>query len=311
MLIEEPRFLTGLVPSCGDASISESDTRALRATLSFVLDSLLPVVPETDYLDMVILVAAVQANVAHFAHAPSLNKAFATLDHSPPDTLRRPVPVNALAASINLSFETVRRRVGRLAQRNLCHVGPAGVVVTNQTMSQAGHGQILLDHQMRVHRLCRDAGLAAPASLEIPIPNPVDLGPVRAIARVSYDHLVRVLALLLAWLGDLTTSLSWAMLLRVNVEPLPHGFGAPDERAPVSVLGVARRLRLPEANVRRRLLQALDQGFCVRATGGLVVTDGVLKSPEFVNLMAANRVSLSRLSGQLERLGASPARPPL
>ena len=47
-----------------------------------------------DVIDALLLAAISQANVAQITRSPELQRTYATLDHPPPDELRRPVSIS-------------------------------------------------------------------------------------------------------------------------------------------------------------------------------------------------------------------------
>ncbi len=61
-----------------------------------------------------------QANNAPLTRDPEARARYGGLDALAPDGERRPVSINAVAASLGLPFETVRRRIRRLAAEQVC-----------------------------------------------------------------------------------------------------------------------------------------------------------------------------------------------
>ncbi len=78
----------------------------------------------------IIFLAVVQANVAHLSHLSEESLRYAELDSPPPDTVRRPAPINAIASSLSLPYETVRRHIHALIEDGHCvKVRGKGVIV--------------------------------------------------------------------------------------------------------------------------------------------------------------------------------------
>ena len=63
-----------------------------------------------DVIDGILLTAINQANVLPIMRDPQIQRRYATLDNPPPDELRRPVSISAVASSLHVPFETARRR---------------------------------------------------------------------------------------------------------------------------------------------------------------------------------------------------------
>lgn len=89
--------------------------------------------PGEDILTMLVHRAIVTANLAHLDVDPSLRQ-FATLAAAPPDEVRRPVSVRAVAASMGVPFETVRRRTQRLVELGICRRVRGGLIVPAATL---------------------------------------------------------------------------------------------------------------------------------------------------------------------------------
>src|SRR5690349_5823504 len=79
-----------------------------------------------DVIDGLLLVAISQANVAQITRSPELQRTYARLDEAPPDDLRRPVSINAIAGSLRIPFETARRRIASLAEADVVRMTPKG-----------------------------------------------------------------------------------------------------------------------------------------------------------------------------------------
>ena len=89
-----------------------------------------------DLLACVVLMAVIQANVAHLDEPTA---AWAPDDGgAPPDTLRRPISVLALAHSLRMPYETMRRTVARLSRDGLLVRTGDGVVAPGAALADAG-----------------------------------------------------------------------------------------------------------------------------------------------------------------------------
>src|SRR5688572_33336373 len=90
-----------------------------------------------DILDALLLCAISQANVAQITRNPELQRAYATLDQPPPDELRRPVSISAVANSLRMPFETARRRIAALKALGVVQTTPRGVIVPAELLNTA------------------------------------------------------------------------------------------------------------------------------------------------------------------------------
>ena len=73
-----------------------------------------------DLVQGIVFIALIQANIAWLNEDKAMAQAFGDMDTPPPDDLRRPVSARALAASLGLPRETVRRQVEKMVARGLC-----------------------------------------------------------------------------------------------------------------------------------------------------------------------------------------------
>ena len=87
---------------------------ALRASAGFTLDLLKIYRGDRDLADALILAALIQSSSAPIAGDPGLQRRYGVFAAPAPATMRRAISMNAVAASLGLPFETVRRRVKRL-----------------------------------------------------------------------------------------------------------------------------------------------------------------------------------------------------
>jgi hypothetical protein len=112
------------------------DEQMVRAAIRLVANYMLrnvEVVSEAangDLMAGLIFSAIVQANVRPISNDPKLGKAYGHMDAIPPDELRSPVSVNALAESLKIPYETTRRHVNKLIKLGFCvKLGTRGVIV--------------------------------------------------------------------------------------------------------------------------------------------------------------------------------------
>jgi len=268
---------------------------ALRASARYLLETLQPSVAGIDHVDMLILIAIIQANVSRITDDRALSARFAGLAQRPPDALRRPIPVRALAMSLNLSVETARRRTVRLQAHGLCEQVQGGVRVPAAVMAQTDHDSLLVRQFDRLRALCRDAGAPGEVAAWVDAIDPAT-APMRALARLVFDHGLRISTPLLTTVGDLVGLLAWLVLLRDG--SLLPGAVADARPGRQTARRVARALGLPETNVRRRVRRLVADGHASDLPDGLAATEGAALAA----LGHHNTVSLGRLYAALARL---------
>ena len=293
---------------------------ASRLTAAYLLDSIAIARGEAHVLDALLASAIIQANVAEISQHADLAVSFAETDSLPTDDLRRPVSMNAVASSLNLPFETVRRRVSAMVQDGFCRFVDGGVIVPSEILAQPEYFVAAFKGYERLRAFyyqLRDLGLLP----DLPPPT-VDLAagtfPVRAVTRLVGSYVLRIVeAMGMAGAiveGNLVDALVLMEVFRSNVEHLSHvqrggeGFDPVDmvsdrQRVPVSISTVARRLGLPHETVRRRVTGLVKRGVCARTPGGLIIPARTLAHPALRQQLAGNAANLQRLFSSLARLG--------
>ncbi|HWA60572.1 MAG TPA: hypothetical protein VG939_04320 [Caulobacteraceae bacterium] len=109
----------------------------MRLTQHFFLRQaeLLADITGGDLLLGVVFIAISSANTGYLAEPSNDQHGYADLDDLPPDELRRPVSVLAIAESLRLPYETARRYVARLEAQGLVRrVGRQGVIVPTSAL---------------------------------------------------------------------------------------------------------------------------------------------------------------------------------
>lgn len=291
-----------------------------RVSVAFVLDSVRIGRRGHDLIDALILLAIVQSNVGPLSRDPDLQRSYATYDEPPPDDIRRPVSMNAIAHSLRLPYETVRRRVTQLVKLGECVITPRGVYVPAAALSSPGHRATVEANYELVRSLywrLREIGglgdLPPPAA-----PWGADgnggAPPVRMVARFSSDYFLRVMEGLRQRVGGLIEGLILMDILRANTEHLTdldsgteedgaRGFVHDELRRPVRATALAARLDLPEETVRRHVAQLLKEERCVRWPEGLVVPTHLMVRPQVGGMLRDNLAHLHRMFAGLSQLG--------
>lgn len=311
-------------PALSAISAADEQTGRLRLTsrltAAYLLDTIAIVRGEGHLLDTLLASAIIQANVAEIVQHADLQLAFAESDALPPDDMRRPVSVNALASSLNVPFETVRRRVAGLVRDGYCVAVEGGVIVPSAVLIRPKYYADAFRGYERLRAFyyqLRDLDLLQ----DLPSPS-VDLAagafPVRAVARLVGAYVLRIVEMLgkagILAEGDLVDALILLEAFRTNVEHLAQDLGSrvafgpgnvvsDSQRRPVSVAALAKRLGMPQETVRRRVSALVARGACRRVGGGVIVPSELLAHPFLRRSLSGNAANLQRLFGSLARLG--------
>lgn len=252
-------------------------------------------------LDALLVVAINQANIAPLTRDPAARARYGQIDAPAPDGERRPVSVNAIAASLGLPFETARRRIKRLTAIGVCSVTSDGVVVPAAFLVSPVYVQsVLLGHE-RLRRFyvdMREAGLVP----DLPPPAYADHEvPVRAAARLLADYVLRACEGLMREASNAVSVLTLTALLAEALAGREGDAGRP--HAPVPVKALAARLRLPAETVRRHAAVFVEDGVCLRSPGGLVLPPEGLDRPGLQLLFTDNAKDIARLLAGLAERG--------
>jgi DNA-binding IclR family transcriptional regulator len=276
----------------------------LRATSRQVLDQVRLARGPLDFLDALILMAITQANVDPIVRDPELNRTFATYQDVPPDDLRRPISINAVAQSLGAPFETVRRRVTRLSRAGIYRITPTGVVVPGWVVLIATHRASLEAGYERTRALyvhLARLGALGPTPVAEPWQGPA---PLRAVARLGADYLLRLITTASAEIGDLSDAAIWLEVLRSSQEHLPDEAGIDRMQSrPVRVAGLARRMGMPFETVRRRVADLVARELCEAAADGVTLAGSAASDRTITKISEGNHRDLARLFTAMGHLG--------
>ena len=112
---------------------------AEHSVMRLSLDYFLRVIHQTsvtfdgDLVGGIIFIALIRANAQHLAEAVQME--FSQSHGIIPDAFRRPVSVKSISDSLNLPYETVRRRIGELCAQGYCDRLPGrGFIVPERVL---------------------------------------------------------------------------------------------------------------------------------------------------------------------------------
>ncbi|MBX3484633.1 hypothetical protein [Phenylobacterium sp.] len=272
-----------------------------------------------DVIDGLLLCAIAQTNVSQISRNSELQLRYAALDQPPPDDLRRPVSISALANSLRVPFETVRRRVAALVEVGVVNSVPKGVIVPTAPLTSPFYRMAAEAQYNLVRNLyfrLRGIGLLD----DLPEPDTPGFDPekppVRLVMRLSSDYLLRLADPITLYIGDLVTGLVLMDMIHANTEHLPDTEGGeadagwsvegfvPDEvRKPVRPTALSERLGIPPETVRRHIQHLLDDDQCERWENGYLVPSRVLTRDPFVRYMVDNQSHVHRMYAGLADFG--------
>jgi DNA-binding IclR family transcriptional regulator len=285
--------------------------RALLLSAGFIVDVANLSRDGGDLLDPLVFAAIVQANQASLRHDPVVQQVYGDSGEALPDELRRPISINAVAHSLRLPFETVRRRVRGLVQAGQCVVTPAGAYVPQAVIVGAAHARIQAERMarlMRLHAELADAGFLAREHV-LPAPLPLDLK--RTVNRALSEYMLRSCERVVELVPSVFDGFVLLGLGAANGEAL---LADPDEPpGPCSTRSLARRLGLPQETARRRLICLEAAGFARREPRGWLAAARPAEEQRLLRLAAENEADLRRLMARLRELSevvdaASPRR---
>ena len=131
---------------------------AEHCVMRCTLDYFLRTVHETsksfqgDLISGVIFVALIRANTQHLAETTQLEY---SMSHGViPNEVRRPVSVKSISDSLDLPYETVRRRIGRLYAEGYCeHIPRQGFVVPERVLMRPEFVDVLARNHANFQQL--------------------------------------------------------------------------------------------------------------------------------------------------------------
>ncbi|MFC3071417.1 hypothetical protein [Phenylobacterium soli] len=279
-----------------------------RLTVAYVLDAVAIARGDGHVLDTLLVSAIIQANVQEISRRPDLHRAYAESDEIPPDDLRVPISINALSSSLQIPFETARRRVKGLVAEGMCRTVGGGVIVPAEVLQRPHYYADAFRGFQRLQTFYYQlADLGLLRDLPASAAEPGAVFPIRAAARLVGAYMLRVVEDL-AKIGDLLDALILLEIFRSNVADWPadlaHSAPIPDDRRlPMAAQSLAVRLGVPYETARRRVTALMEAGFCERVKGGLIVPARTLAGPRLRPALIDNASNLHRLFAALSQLG--------
>lgn len=270
-----------------------------------------------DPMDALLVATIIQANVDAATAGLDEQVAFGPLDRPPPDVARRRVSISRVADSLDLRFETVRRRVNRLKARGIIVADSAGVIVPESYFhTPANATTVTAIDALAEHTYWRlvDLGYFDDRPLPPPPYHPPE-HPYRAVARHFTSYALRVGGEMRLLCGDYMNLLLVLHLSHLNTAGLgdardqgtvSHEAGPvidDPHKTAISVAALARETGVPFETTRRRLNRLAEQDICQQVEGGYIMPAKTLLS--FAQILApTNEMNLTRLYRNCALVGA-------
>lgn len=268
-------------------------------SFAFLRDEMATGIGQLDPLDALLVTAINQANIAPLTRDPAARAAYGGLEAPAPDAARRPVSINAVAASLGLPFETTRRRICRLAAQGVCALSPEGVVAPSAFLASPAYVQSVTASHDRLRQFYDELKAADLLQALPPAAFETETIPIRAAARLLADYVLRSGEGLLRETGNVISALTLVALIASALADE----SAAGERRALSVRAIASTLRLSPETVRRHVAEMTEDGLCARTSAGLLITDEALERPGVRLLLEDNLGNVQRLLAGLAERG--------
>lgn len=278
-----------------------------------------------DLIAALIFTALWLGNVRHITNSAA-NTEFGGMDNLPPDSLRRPVSVQALANALRIPYETVRRYAQAMIKAGVCiRVGKRGLIVPAAVHNQPHRRKAFQESLQSLLRFLGDLKQARFdfAPYRHTLGNTVALPPagempanVRALLRISMELVLQGVEMVgRLHSNDFLTGMIYTAIWTANVrhvtcsgDNLKYGNITqflPDElRRPVTVNAIAGALRLPYETTRRYVSDLVRAGRAIRIDGkGVIIPGAQFARPDYSEGVRESYGHILRTVSDLHRAG--------
>ena len=290
--------------------------RLTRLSLGYLLDQIHLSRNGADIVDRLLIAAVIDANLGAIKQDQGLQFTYGALDAASPDELLRPVSVNAVAQSVGLPFETVRRRIARLTRDGACVATDGGVLVPQAALASPAFKSMSVARFERLRQFHAELVAAdALPDIRTSATAATERGwggadpPVRVVNRILAEHLLRFIEAVMRQAGDPLAALLLLEAARANIELIPQPqageeFPIPDGlRRPITISALAARLNVAPETLRRRAALVDRAGLCRRTDGGLIVPAAAVALPQVLALIEENAGNVRRMFARLDQIG--------
>ncbi|MDP1738978.1 MAG: helix-turn-helix domain-containing protein [Caulobacter sp.] len=238
----------------------------------------------------------------------------------------RAISVRAIATSLGIPYESCRRKVRELEAAGRCRrVGPTRVaIVTEAIAGPAYNAQCaerwnnLRGYLVELTAIGFDFGPFSQVSPQIAVRAPTR---VQGIAALIDNFILRLIEARVSTDDSITDSAIITAMMSMNAQPMRHDHDLawkyagsetppPDSaRAPVTIAMLARRLRMSEDSIGRRVNLYVKRGWVRRVRGGYLFSMEQQQTPEVHQSRHMTVQRFLQLVQALRSLGIDPARP--
>lgn len=277
---------------------------------------------DADMVTASIFLAISRANTKAIAVEGQRTGVYSALEDIPPDDLRNPVSVYAVAREMCVPYETARRHVAKLCKAGLCERTGEGLVIPGEVYRRPAMIKATVENWKQALGFLADlAAVGVEAASPSPSRPGVDVR--RQILRLTTNMFLEAVEVLMARVGlDLVHTLLYITIVQANVRHITEDPAAvaaysglhdipPDEaRRPVSVYAVAREMGLPYETARRHIRRMTEAGLLARDAGGGVWTPSALhRRPDWVAGAETSWNHVVRLVEAFAQIGVTAATP--
>ena len=278
-----------------------------------------------DPLDAIITATVAMASVAHLDRPGGDGDRYASFDRTPPPGARKPISVSAVARSLSLPRETVRRRARSLSEAGWLQVSAEGLGSVPAFMDVTGHQLFLARVNLAGLTFLRALGRRSPGA-DAERGSPIDVAAVagrdRLFARLCLQFALGLYEAATALTGDLERSLALTTLIAMAFEatsvpgPARKDHAPTSSSRPVTRLSMAARLDIHPETLRRLLLRLEADGQINRTGSGYAPSSSLLegaalgRSIELTLVQTRNFIRSLGRAGFLTPPDAGPVRAP-
>lgn len=265
-----------------------------------------------DRLDCLLLQLVLSAGLAHLPYRDQAQEngwrgLRDEVDHA------RPTSVLAVSRSMELPYETVRRRIAEQQRLGRLVAAPGGFTVDPAFQRGLWAGELIQREVDGLHAMLGALASDGYAPAEAVSAKAIDM-PCDVQARLLLDFAMRCFESFVEQYGDIVAGSVSVAIVAANVRhlladrALSRRYAAestppPDaQRRPVSVRALARDLDMPFETVRRQVAKQVASGWVEERDGGVVVPTRVLLEERYRRNNRAVLRHLERLIRDLTRL---------
>ncbi|TRW17554.1 hypothetical protein [Glacieibacterium frigidum] len=265
-----------------------------------------------DRLEALIFGVVMAANLAHLP----FTTAEGWLGIDAPDDLRRPVSMAAIAASMKLPIETVRRRAHGAMRAGLVTIGERGCIAPAGLFATPAMVEVMRIDAAALLDCCNALADEGHGPARAALAAGCAAVPSTVVARLVVDTGIRLMEFVVERYGHVIDAAICIGTVAANVRPMradpllsrayaEYDRPPPDAlRQPVTLRQLARELQLPFETVRRRIAPLVARGELAAVGRGFIVPAEVLAGDAYRAESYSAMRAFDRLVRDMERAGA-------